>query len=943
MTHPAASSPLLPVQHLALGVDNHGWEDFPVYLTGKAAAELLACWTTLWHPQLMLRSGQIPHWQRLDQLPEQPEGWLLLVPTFAREQLPEETARRFVDRGGVLRFGSTCRRTLGQELLNARGREIADGWWPTADFFSLGYCYLQIQLMTRQLRYSSSLDEKQFQHAVGQALQTMQDRDERAYAQAMQQCFDLLREERCRYYPSNASLVDYVCLDEKHLGQPLQATLEQPNAITLQASGATLQSLLPKSAVAVGICERVAAGSLSLAGGEYRESRTALLSTWSGLRQLQRGWQALDDLVHQPLRVYARRRFGLHVALPGWLEQFDVADLVHATLDDGVFPQTAANQLRWEGLDHTVVSALVAPPKLAAAPETWLNLGLRIGEVMDINQYACLVFAHWPGDDCDSYRDVVNSSRFGPVLGQFVTLAEYFQSFPDPGFTQHYQVDDYRDPWLAQLVAEGQANPLSRFMAYWHRLPILMAVGGLQTMASLSDWPGDVTSPWRFLDELDELAGQAENGDFPQPAAAQDAEGLQGLLAEYLRPLTRPTDSGDGVVVFNPFSFPRRLALPLPGVDATHPCVLFADASQAVVEVPAMGFANLSVNSNLSVNGTSVAPPVTKKSPPLAEDVFLRNEFFAVEIDERTGGIGAVKLHGKRPNLIAQQIICRETKPGVSRSGRQSSTLSKMVAETLQVTINSRVQGQITTRGWLKRGDQKLASYRQAVTLTRGLPVIDVQMELEPLRMPQGNPWQNYYACRFAWQDETAHFYAWQNESRQRVVRSRCVSPLALEIDQHEFQTSILPGGSPWFQRSGQQRVDSLMLVAGESCRRWNLGIGINLAYPWQWALSRLAPDCTVPGVAAASSISHAWLFHLNCKNVVALYWILSEQGAGVRVLLKEVEGRRAELTLKCCRNLEAAHVQNLAGRVIRQLSPENGQVQVTLSAFEMTEVSLFW
>ena len=180
--------------------------------------------------------------------------------------------------------------------------------------------------------------------------------------------------------------------------------------------------------------------------------------------------------------MYSRRRFGLATMLPGLLQSSGYSAAVHATLDDGVYPQTTANNMRWEGDDGATIDALAAPPLLAAAEESFLNVGVQIGELIDANNYATLLLVHWPGETGPSYQDLVNGHKFGTVLGQFVTLDDYFQQCADPGYTQNYSADDYRDPYLEQLGQASATNPISRFVDFWKLQTELLALSGLKAM-----------------------------------------------------------------------------------------------------------------------------------------------------------------------------------------------------------------------------------------------------------------------------------------------------------------------------------------------------------------------------------------------------------------------------------------------------------------------------
>ena len=917
--------PSTPLQKLALAVDSHGWEDFPAHLAGDEAGQVLAGWTALWHPRLLIAANEIPHWQRVDQLPEEPRGWLLVVPEFAQEQIPARERNRFVDRGGQLVIGGKDRNQITDQIHQANGWATHEGDSFVRDCFALGYCYLQVQLMTRQLRYSSTLDESLFRSTLMDATACIGKSDPAGFRTQIQKCFDQLIEERSRYFPVTAKFIDMVYVTRETINPRLQNQLRQTAPFTLQASGETLSFISDHSELAPSIQKRFEENTLTIAGGEFRELENILLSTWSCLRQIQLGQDAFRKLLGKSSTVFARRRFGLHVGLPGLLENFGMDSVIHCTLDEGVFPQSSANQIRWEGLDGTALNALMSPPKLATDPSSFLNLGVHTGEIIDINQDATQLFVHWPDQGCVYWHDLLRSFEFGPVLGQFVTANEYFTEFVDPGFTQSYVSDDYREPYLSQLVTAKQINPLSRYSQYWHRLVSLIGECGQWAFSQSKGSEGT----GQFLTSLDELDRSL---DTAKPSAAAEFPSTSAGESNRAQVADAPVWK-----ISNPFSFRRRLVIETPPLDPDHPAVLFQDSENAVLELPGMSIARIPRASNK----VTELPSDQRK---LVDEVFLRNEFFEIEIDEQTGGIGAIKQHGKRTNLLAQQIVARQIAATRSRNGRQEASVTRMVADECRVTCDSALRGQITSRGRLLKDQKSLAHFVQTTTVIRGLPTIEVQIELSDVRMPEGDPWQNYLACRFAWKEESCRFYAWQNDSRQRLSRSRMASPLALEIDQGNVKTALLPDGRPWFQRIGLRQLDSLLVVPGETQRQFQFGIGVDLPYPYQTALSRMAGVHPTPErTMAGSEEAMGWVFHLNRKNVVVLYWLSTQDGKGLRVLLKETEGRRVDLVFQSSRTFSAAMIKKLDGETLRELDVENDKVSITIAAHELMELTILW
>ncbi len=154
-------------------------EDFPSDLSDSDARSLLAAWTILWHPSLLAECGQLPVWCRADSPPETLENRLLAVPTPSQSRLPDG----YRDAGGELpklpldQWRVADRRCwpsfpwrsfpLSLPSLSVCGsRSIG-----IEDFFATGYAVLQIQVMTRRLRYTSNLDEVHLQNCVVAAAQ----------------------------------------------------------------------------------------------------------------------------------------------------------------------------------------------------------------------------------------------------------------------------------------------------------------------------------------------------------------------------------------------------------------------------------------------------------------------------------------------------------------------------------------------------------------------------------------------------------------------------------------------------------------------------------------------------------------------------------------------------------------------------------------------------
>ena len=144
----------------------HSLEDFPSHLRGRDAENLLACWTATWHPALLATTQKKPAWQSVDRDEFESSHLLVVVPNVCRSRFGNSllpAARRLnatiisddLNRTQIVQ--SALRQNEAATVANeSLDEELAK------DFLALGYAFLQIQIMTRKLRYSSNLNEDDF-------------------------------------------------------------------------------------------------------------------------------------------------------------------------------------------------------------------------------------------------------------------------------------------------------------------------------------------------------------------------------------------------------------------------------------------------------------------------------------------------------------------------------------------------------------------------------------------------------------------------------------------------------------------------------------------------------------------------------------------------------------------------------------------------------------
>jgi len=944
-------------QELIILLPCHSLEDFPQHHHGEEAAGLLANWTALWHPALIASAATAPSWYRIDDPPEELSNRLILVPSVSSDQLPTGFADRAKESGACL-----VRRLQDRQEIIRQAFDHADELAKdideslVGDFLALGYCFLQVQLLTRQMRYSSNLDEVHFNSQLVTGAVAAASGDTQLANDKLTACFNLLGAERDHYYSVDAFLIDLTMVTEKTLGESLRNELAQGVPINLLATGEIcchLAEEAPETHATLAMA--VADGTVGLIGGEHVERRLPLLSCETVLAELRRGLNTWQSSLGQSVVIYGRRRFGLTPLLPQVIEKLGFTGSLHATMDDGRFPLGTQIKTRWEGTDGSAIDAIARAPLDASKPETFLNLATKLGESMDTDHVATLIFAHWPGHASVWYEDLRRCAKYGSALGKFVTVADYFRDTYMPGHLDRFEADQYRSPYLKQSIIRAEADPLSTIQRYWVRNTALGVADSLSTLATLvRGTPSPVAADDARL-AVDCTADDPDASDVDKQLSERIAAATAAFAA-----CIPPGDGAkeSGYLVLNPFSFVRRIGLEMPQLTALpkvekpiYAAAESATTKHVVVDVPPMGFVWVTPASS---------PTKQRPSPLLAEDlrdrenlVVIRNEFLEATINPTTGAMQSLKDYGKRGNRLSQQLALRagNSRGKVGQAWQDpddSAEYSVMAADSVEVSAATTAYGEIIVSGRLLDREGKLqATYRQTFRLWRGTRVLHLEIELDPTIVPAADPWNAYYACRFAWADETAELFRGVNQTRQKANRKKLEAPLYIAIDSGEMQTTILTGGLPYHKRIGDRMLDTILSVRGERQKKFHLGLGVDLPQPHNEALGLLAPaTVTYQTASAPKSGDSSWLFHIDARSVVATHWEPVAEGdaiVGVRVRLLETSGRAARARLSAFRPVRSARRLDFKGESRGECQLNEDRVQLELSAGEWIELEMLW
>ena len=962
----------MTLQDIVILIPSHSLEDFPTEQTDKPAASLLNSFAVAWHPALLACSEVLPRWRRADEPSAVNATQLIFVPTVCDDWLPHGWVEDTRAAGATVISGFHERTEMESVALTALPEPVAVAPDLVADFYSLGFCWLQVELLSRHMRNFSNVDEGRFRdRAIAAAHAAVADDRETAQTH-LRGCFELLLEARERFYPVECYLID-LCLTFNDLAtDKLIEELGRDVPMSLLASAVDMAALIAKSpAVRDALTSACNAQRVCIVGGEERETPLPLLPLESVLHQFQLGRRHWLELIGQSPVVWGRRKYGLATPLPQLLTKLGFKAALHVVLDDGIYPDHEYTKFRWRGSDETIIDALSRIPLAADSPSSYLRFPVRMAESMDHDQVAGLIFARWPDVNAPWYEDLRRSQKYAPVLGRFVTLQHFFASTEQPGHLSTYESKEYFPPNLIQSVARREADPLSRYADHALRRRRFDAALWCRNLSrAMLKQPVD-------LPETDqaELNVEAAAPDAEPAATARTNDAVADAETAWPREVSRLVMHGSsqhgsgqrrGFLLVNSVSFTRRVCVPLPGlkslpaiagpVKAAHVDLAHPENSVAVVELPGAGYVWIPEDER--------AAAAAAGKPSLVDDGVLRTEWFEVVINEQTGGIGHIRLHEQRAKRLSQQLSFRFPRERTIGTGEEAvkTQYAEMRCTHREITSRGPVRGEITTAGEIvdQTNRERLATFRQVIRVWRARPIVEIDVELSDLKIPDGDPWNNYFASRFAWSDSTSAITRSIFHTAQGFGSERFETSDYIEAASETERLTIVPHGLPFHRKTGARMVDSLLVVAGETRRRFKFTVVVDAAYPLEAAWNATTPIAVIPTeVGPPRAGASGWFFRLDARNV-QLTRVLDKidpthdslatgvgdtmplpSGPGFAVRLIETEGRAKRVRLQTFRQPIYARKRDFLGQTLTELVLEGDAVLVDMGAFEVVEVEL--
>lgn len=1037
----------MSIEQLIILLPCYSLEDLQLSRSDEEAEELLSGWCGLFHPALLLQAESLPRWERAYDPPSSPDQALVVIPECSEKCLPSTwladlppghalVVRRYKNLEGFLAALQDAK-AMPSEPVDS---EIV------AEFVALGYAYLQVELMTRQLRYMSNLDEIRFRDAVVKAAAAVFQGDSDQVTSNIQRGYDLLTESREYFYPVQSYLLDLTLTAETTLGPALCREVEAWSNSNLLTTGKLLRTMAEKYPNTFAAMKTAfEQGKVNIVGGQFQESPAGLLPQPALIRQFYRGAAVWQELLGVHPQIFGNRRFGLSAILPGILAGFRYEAALHFALDDGRFPTSNQSKIRWEGLDGAVVDAVGRVPVDASRASTFLKLGETVGRALDLDQAAAIIFAHWPGQVSPWYHALRRAGRCCPVLGRFVPMTEYLRNTQYVGSRVQYKADEYRSAYLSQAVAESRVDPIGRWMRYvrlWSAAESLMNLSLMRALIS-GIWDSICRELWAEAEELlnsaedkidtregfsqvassskttahggdvrlDSLAGrgspeqpsetesadEAGSQDVPVETGSPEAAGdyavstekdslgtiakqespvelpesaqTDPLLARVKELLDRgtrslaellPTDESSGqargTLWVNPMSFLRfaRHESELLAVSVKQH--IASGMQKTATTVPTFGYSWQ--DPSAETRQTDEARPTVrrfswlaqlwkpKRQPEGEEDILLEGETFQLRVDRTTGGIQGIYPLPYGRNLLGQRLGFRfpYSQTAGESEAEPESYYSRTIAEQIERRVAESGTQQVASRGRLVDvAGELIARFEQKITVWPHLPYARLDIHLEPHRMPDANPWTSYYACRFAWGDETMALQRSVGYATAESELPRLESLYFVGLEGGSHRLALLSPGIPYHRMEGIRKLDTLLIVRGETTRDFTLGIGVDLRYSLQAAMQLVQPFLTVDNVPPPRPRS-AWLLTLDVRNVMVSGIVPILDGdrlVGLRTSLTETEGRAGDVSLAVCRNIKTAHRTDAFGEILEPLTVKEDRVLLGVGRFQTAFVEL--
>lgn len=943
--------------------------------TETEAGELLAAWGAVFHPALVEKYDVLPRWESASTPPYEVAKYPVVVPPCCESYLTEDWVRQQEEGGACLVRGLSARSGIVAALLDHAGlRDHGFDDEYVADFQALATTYLLTELLVRQLHYMSSMDDSQCMTQVFCSLRAYREESFETARDHLRQALDAVSQSKEYFYPIETYLLDLFLMTPKTFGEPFRRMLRKRTQTNLFLSSRLLDALPEKEPEAFKLLRDAATeGKVDFIFDDTEEKSLLLLPILDIADRILEGISIYRERLNVSPTVYGRLHAGLNPILPQLLKLIGVTGAVHfAPLDGWRIKEDVQSKIIWQGVDGTNLDALVRYPFMGKSDRDFFALATQMSDTVNNDQAPTSVFAQFPGSldglDGNWLEDLRRMERLSSGLGSFSSIGSYFESTPRCGGVQRYGFGRYPDTGtgnpLSTAVQAGENDPISSWNAV-HRESVRRLVrSAFGTVRALLD------------------------RDRPDLAGQEDDDPVRSFAGTILAGSSKDPESR-GIFLANPWSFPRRVFLDVSdweGLPAESETVVLARRAEGrkemIVDIPPVGYAFLRL-ADTDTSKTSQRPKgmfgrltagllgrdgtepnlIEKTEDDAGKNAkravyLLRNEFFEAKIDCATGMLRSVFTSRSRFNRLSRQIGFRYPKARRQEDPRVESDPNRgyatMLADEITVEQAGPITGRLRIRGRLIGPEgEPAATFEETVTIRRRSRILEFDLALDPVAMPDASPWDSYYAVRYAWNDNTLDLRGGLGDGLHALSSKRVLAPKLVDLREGTVSLTFFTEGLPFHRRFGERQLDTILIAGNESARKFRFGIGIDVRQPVPASLEFLAdPGELQAELSGNPKFPSAWLFQVEAKNVIALHWepIFDQDGndvtgppIGFKVFLLETGGARARFALHCFRGPKQAHAAEIGPGRLKSFPVEGDRVLLDMRGHELLPLAVYF
>jgi hypothetical protein len=292
------------------------------------------------------------------------------------------------------------------------------------EFQALGLAALLAELLARRMRTHADLESTGFPSAVAAAARAAVAGHDDEARESLRQAFDAISATRARYYPVDSYVVDLVLLAASSAAPGIAAAIDSPVPVAVAVTGDDLASLAASRPDAIGdLRAAVAAGRVEACGGPADVAPLDLATPESARRSFASGVRAFVSHLGVPPASFARPAGGGVHLLPHLVAGFGMEGGIWTVFDGSPLPDVGGGLIRWES-GGAAIDLLAAAPLDAGAARTVLSLHETLGDALDRDHVAAVLFAHYAGSGSRWHRLVRRIGGATNLLGTFVTPRE---------------------------------------------------------------------------------------------------------------------------------------------------------------------------------------------------------------------------------------------------------------------------------------------------------------------------------------------------------------------------------------------------------------------------------------------------------------------------------------------------------------------------------------